>query len=147
MRRARKGFTLVELLIVIAIIGVLGAMMTLSGTDSTVAAKAASIANGYKIIGTAYNLYRAVSGDNATTKFFNDNKVAYLGPQAKDIGKFTVTSDDTTHPNHVFAVYDFTNDAKVLAKFGTYSVDMGMIATKTLSGSQTLSHTLKMRIY
>ena len=143
MKITRKGFTLVELLIVIAIIGVLGAMMTLSGADSTVAARAASIANGYKIIGSAYNLYKAISGDEATTYFFNQNKKLYLGPQTKDVDNFLVTSDDTEHPNYVFAVYDFNGNTKLVAKFATYKADMNI---QVVSDDKPAGE-FKMRIY
>ncbi len=39
----RKGFTLVEFLIVIAIIGTLTALMTLSSTNATASAEAAKV--------------------------------------------------------------------------------------------------------
>lgn len=43
--KLRKGFTLVELLIVIAILGALASMMSLSGTGATASAKASTIVN------------------------------------------------------------------------------------------------------
>ncbi len=43
MKKMRKGFTLVELMIVIGIIGILGAMGLISGQGATSAAKAATI--------------------------------------------------------------------------------------------------------
>ena len=49
----RKGFTLVELLIVIAILGTLTAMMTLSSTDSTASAEAAKVVNALRTARTA----------------------------------------------------------------------------------------------
>ena len=50
---ARKGFTLVELLIVIVVIGILSAMMMLSSTEAMSSAKASNIASNLRNIKTA----------------------------------------------------------------------------------------------
>ena len=63
MKRIRKGFTLVELLIVIAIMGSLSASMMVAGSQSTKKAEVAKIATGISTIGSAVNLFIAVSGD------------------------------------------------------------------------------------
>ncbi len=124
MKKTRKGFTLVELLIVVAIIGVLAAMMTLSSSDATIAARAASIANGYKIIGSAFTVYKAVSGDEATADYFNTTVSGdYVGPQTKLLGKYKVFSDDS---QHFYVSFDFDDETNAKAKFLTYSKDMGM---------------------
>ena len=64
MKRTRKGFTLVELLIVIAIMGVLAAMMSLSVGSSTATAKAASINNSIHNIKIAALMYQIQAGDD-----------------------------------------------------------------------------------
>lgn len=133
----RKGFTLVELLIVIAIIGVLAAMMTLSSGDATLSAKAASIANGFKVLRSGFTLYKTDKGDNATETDFNNNSDDYLGPEVKMLKKFTVTSSDAGSKWTATYTFDSANDP-VLAKFTTYSSDMGMTGTAT---------TAVMRIY
>ena len=119
----RKGFTLVELLIVIAIIGVLAAMMTLSSSDATIAAKAASVANGYKVVGSAYAVYAAVSGDSATASHFQTvASKDYLGAHVRNFYKYKVESDE----NYVYVSFDVATDTKLKAKFLTISADMGM---------------------
>ena len=59
----RKGFTLVELLIVVAILGALAAIMTVSSGASISKSKATAIANNLRICTTATQLYALQSGD------------------------------------------------------------------------------------
>ena len=63
MKRTRKGFTLVELLIVVAILATLTATMMVSMRGATAKAKAASIAANLESCHTAAMLYYAASGD------------------------------------------------------------------------------------
>ncbi len=63
MKKARKGFTLVELLIVVAILATLTATMMVSMRGATAKAKAASIAANLESCHTAAMLYYAASGD------------------------------------------------------------------------------------
>ena len=58
MKRTRKGFTLVELLIVIAVLGALSAAMTMASKTATAKAKAASIVNNLKICTSGAEIYR-----------------------------------------------------------------------------------------
>ena len=58
----RKGFTLVELLIVIAIMGILSVSMMMAGSKGTMKAQVAKVATGISTIGNAVQLFISVSG-------------------------------------------------------------------------------------
>ena len=62
----RKGFTLVELLIVIVVIGVLSAMMMLSSTEAVSSAKAADIISNLRNLKTAVVSWYADNLDKVT---------------------------------------------------------------------------------
>ena len=70
MKKLRKGFTLVELLIVIAILGALSAGMSVSSSKATAAAKATTINNNINAIKTAAALYQLQEGNE-----FKESKV------------------------------------------------------------------------
>ena len=95
----RKGFTLVELLIVIAVIGALATMMTLSAGKSAAKAKAASIISGFKIVRTAVIEYELASADEGPTAYYFANTASkeYVGPEsvALLVG-YVITSTDAT---------------------------------------------------
>ncbi len=63
MKRTRKGFTLVELLIVITILGALSAAMSVASAKATVAAKASAINTNITNIKTAAALYQMEKGN------------------------------------------------------------------------------------
>ena len=68
----RKGFTLVELLIVIVVIGILSAMMMLSSTEAVTSARASNIVSNLRNLKTAA---LAMYVDNLDT--FDGNKTAF----------------------------------------------------------------------
>ena len=65
-RLNQKGFTLVELMVVIAILGVLSAIAIPKFTDSTAAANTAKIQADLRTIDAAIVMYQAQRGDNPT---------------------------------------------------------------------------------
>ena len=92
MKNNRKGFTLVELLIVIVVIGILAAMMMLSSTEAVSSAKAAKIIADMRNIRTAVlewytdNYDKIVKVGNEYKIYLNHDRTgtpAYLGDYLK----------------------------------------------------------------
>ena len=90
----RKGFTLVELLIVIVVIGVLSAMMMLSSTEAVTSAKAAKIISDMRVMKTAIlewymdNMDRVGKYNNEYYVYTDKSKIGkskglYIGEFAK----------------------------------------------------------------
>ena len=113
----RKGFTLVELLIVIAILGALTSMMSLSGTNATASANATKIVNNLQTLKTAaimfYNDY-IYSGDaGITTESFIAQSADYFDPAIlKDLRSnyaIFMTTGTATTASKWYAIYKFDN--------------------------------------
>ena len=64
MKKARKGFTLVELLIVVAILGILSVSMMMSMGGSTAKAKAATIRGNFDAARAAVAIYYGINIDS-----------------------------------------------------------------------------------
>ena len=71
MKKTRKGFTLVELLIVISVIGILSSMITVSSSEATNSAKTTKITGDFRNISSAILMWYADNtqlADQQTTK-------------------------------------------------------------------------------
>ena len=134
--KARKGFTLVELLIVIAIVGVLAAMMTLSSTNATASADAAKILNNLRAVRTAAQQFYFDYPD-----LHSDTKDKWVetktdGTEAKFrsvMGEYIdVTLNGTTNTNsYALRLYGGTNDDTIATNaewYVCYSFDVDITA-------------------
>ena len=135
MKKAKKGFTLVELLIVIAVLGALAASMSLSAKDATPKAQAARILNDFKILKTAVMLYNFDSRDTTpTVTYFNNHSGDYLAGKLK---QFTVANDESVTTQWK-ATYTGGLSAAAWAALKADADDLGMTSS---------DNKLTMRIY
>lgn len=92
MKTTRKGFTLVELLIVIGIMGILGGMAMIGGQEATDAAKATNIADNLEKASIAMMSYYA---DNSTAIDKNGAKIADVKKGAQAYLKSNMLTEGT----------------------------------------------------
>ena len=140
MKKMRKGFTLVELLIVIAVLGALAAGMSLSAKDATPKAEAARVLSDFKILKTAVTLYNFDSKDiTPTDTYFTNHSKDYV---AGKLGKYKVTKDADS--GQWEAEYTGGLSEAASTELRKDAADLGMTVTPTDTGAIT---SVKMRVY
>ena len=109
MKGTRKGFTLVELLIVIVVIGILSAMMMLSSTEAVTSAKASNIVSNLRNLKTAALAYYVDNMDTLATADPDIEKVwEYMNNSKKSDGKYNIPDSD----KYVFYLFGNTKGQK-----------------------------------
>lgn len=133
----RKGFTLVELLIVIVIIGILSAMMMLSSTEAVSSARAADIISDLRNLKTATLAWYADNLDYVEGKVQKNSKYfTKLDDETADIQKYL--GNEGLKSNYTFSkgkdadtwfVWCSVNDAKVLEKLINRKTTVGLVGS------------------
>ncbi|MBQ7170399.1 MAG: prepilin-type N-terminal cleavage/methylation domain-containing protein [Synergistaceae bacterium] len=155
MKKMRKGFTLVELLIVIGIIGILGAMGMIGGTEATNIAKVTKIIDGFKKIEAVMTMYYAdnyavsdagttdiadlIAGVKAHIKDADETLTANATPVA---GKYTISMVQTAGtPEKWYLAYTLDTDSVTTLGpiLKTKNGSMGFKKGTTSEGTTTYS--------
>ena len=92
MKKFRKGFTLLELLVVIGVMGILSSMAMIAGQQATDAARATNIADGLEKAAAAMMMYysdnaNVINEKGITTQEVIDGANAYLKTKFVAAGK------------------------------------------------------------
>ncbi len=135
----RRGFTLVELLIVIVVIGVLSAMMMLSSTEAVSSAKASNIISNLRNLKTAaLSLYTASLDKVATTEPKIGAVQRYLNSETLDVNVYNIAFSATD--NYDTAKWYVTckvDDAHVKTKLASRAGSVGLLPTTGLNVAPT----------
>lgn len=168
----RKGFTLVELLIVIVVIGILSAMMMLSSTEAVTSARASNIVSNLRNFKTAamamyvdYYDYmdkgkEPISADWTLGSEGSDGTKAIL-VKYMNKGDSNATDPETGNYNIVkaqapnggegyYIVYKAANDTRVQAKLAGRGASVGLLqdVSSTSAGkTYDANGTLKTSVY
>lgn len=139
-----QGFTLVELLIVIVVIGVLSAMMMLSSTEAVSSAKASNIVSDLRNMKTAALAYYVDNLDTYkdSNKLKNINSVTPKDALAKYMGNGQLPDNANLVNNSnetEWYVYLPVTDARVADKLDARKTSVGLYAAATSNDKSTIT--------
>ncbi len=132
MKKMRKGFTLVELLIVVAILGTLSAAMMMATNDATPKAQANQIVADMKTIATIvpqYILDTSATGGTATD--LNTNLAKYVF--GTDVTKYEVADGGEGNTDKWYVTYTGTLTTSVITALNEFFTAGVLEATVTSS--------------
>ena len=122
MKKFRRGFTLLELLVVIGVMGILSTMAMIAGQQTTDAARANNIADGFEKAASAMMMYYADNANDIATNGDTEADIveganAYLkqtgalidSTVTDCIGKYMVYVDGTAPAQTWWLIYTLPN--------------------------------------
>lgn len=127
--RVRKGFTLVEMLIVIVVIGVLSSMMMISSTESINSAKASDIITSLNNIKVAALAHYVDSFDTYNRTPTQALDIANIKPYLNNGSSLTSEYGVESNNKLWFAKYTFTNgsNAQIKSKLAGRANSAGLL--------------------
>ena len=150
MKKLRKGFTLLELLVVIGVMGILGATGMIAGQEATNAARATTIADGLDKAATAMMMYYSdVSQGIADETIEATNDLVATGANAylktadalqtsATKGKYNVVIQGEKSAATWWVGYTFLDaDTSLKAMIANKAKRMGLKASTALVGEAT----------
>ena len=153
MKKFRKGFTLLELLVVIGVMGLMSSMAMIGGQQATDAARANAIADSLEKAASAMMMYYSDNADEVSVNGVGGSgtialtdlaagasaylKNPLLAVETGDNTYFVAVSDETANANWYVGYKFNTSDTAIRAIIANKATRMVLSSTKTGKASDT----------